>query len=221
MGARDLLPFFLGVSCAVHADVAASESSICLDAAARVERQTGLPEGLLQAISAVETGRSEAAPAWPWSANVSGKGYWFETRAAAEHFVTRQRAAGQESVDIGCFQINSYWHGSAFGTWSDMLDPELSAAHAAGFLTQLRADTGGWPQAIAAYHSRTPRKGARYANKVKKALAKFAGKPSGEPGLMTPDAATHRPGGVPLAVFENQPAIISMRRRRELFGDGE
>ena len=55
-----------------------------------------------------------------------------------------------------------------------MFDPQTNADYAADFLTTLHHSEGGWPEAVAAYHSRTPEKAADYLQKVETVLAGFA-----------------------------------------------
>lgn len=144
-------------------------SAICDIAAHRAAQNTGVPIGILLSIARVETGRAkdgQFAP-WPWSANVSGKGYFFDTADAAMAFADDLLAKGNANFDVGCFQINLRWHSKNFGSLQEAFDPELNAAYAAQFLTELRQSEGSWAAAVAAYHSRTPDLANGYLQKVK------------------------------------------------------
>lgn len=144
-------------------------SAICDQAAQRAAENTGVPIGILLSIARVETGRAmdgEFAP-WPWSANVSGKGYFFDSADEAMTFANDLLAQGNANFDVGCFQINLRWHSKNFGSLQEAFDPDLNAAYAAQFLTELRASQGSWAAAVAAYHSRTPDLANGYLQKVK------------------------------------------------------
>lgn len=69
-------------------------------------------------------------------------------------------------ADIGCFQINSRWHGAAFTSVDQMFDPVENALYAARYLRRLHAEMGSWSAAIAAYHSRDPVRGQAYLDRV-------------------------------------------------------
>ncbi len=124
------------------------------------------------AISRVETGRrsdGEMAP-WPWTINQGGQGHWFDDADQAISFANDLLAQGEENFDAGCFQINLHWHSKHFASLEDMFDPETNATYAATFLTSLFQSEGGWPEAVAAYHSRSPDQAQAYLAKVQTAL---------------------------------------------------
>ncbi len=124
------------------------------------------------AISRVETGRRSAGAMqpWPWTINQAGQGHWFDDADQAISFANDLLAQGEENFDAGCFQINLHWHSKNFGSLEDMFDPETNAAYAAEFLTRLFQSEGGWPEAVAAYHSRSPDQAQAYLSKVELAL---------------------------------------------------
>ena len=149
-------------SCATLLTIAhplrAATSEICDLAARKAARETGVPIFVLQAITRTETGRGQAGKLtpWPWTVNMEGHGYWFDTESAAKNFVRRHLARGSSSFDVGCFQLNYKWHGSSFGSIDQMFDPFENAFYAARFLKKLFAETGDWSLAAGTYHSRTP-----------------------------------------------------------------
>lgn len=154
------------------AGLSSAAANPCLEAIAVSERQHGIPHGLLQAVGTVESGRPGAdgrlAP-WPWTLNIAGEGRWYKTPLAAEGDLTKALTAGVRSVDVGCMQINLAAHPDAFLTPVAGLDPATNVAYAARFLSQLKQETGSWEQAVAYYHSRTPRLAAAYRQKVARA----------------------------------------------------
>lgn len=150
-------------------------ADICDLAAQEAAQDSNVPLELMMAISRVETGRKqdgELQP-WPWAINQGGQGHWFDDADQAIAFASEQLAQGQENFDVGCFQINLRWHGENFGSIEDAFDPRHNAAYAARFLTELFQSEGGWPEAVAAYHSRTPDAAVSYLAKVESVLTEL------------------------------------------------
>ncbi len=140
----------------------------CAEAAATAELDAGLPPGLLLAIGKVESGR--AGPGglvpWPYAVNVAGRGMLAGDAAAAIAHVRAAQAAGQRSVDVGCFQVSLLHHPGAFDSLEAGFDPVRNARYAAGFLAALRAGAPSWEAAAGRYHSMTPELGEPYAAQV-------------------------------------------------------
>lgn len=161
-------PVVLMILCLLLCDPAQAGPDLCEGAARRAAQERGVPVDLMLAITLAETGRridGRLRP-WPWAANAAGRGYWFATRDEAARFARAELAAGRHLFDLGCFQINWHWHGAAFARPEDLLDPMVSARHAADFLIRLRDEFGTWDAAAGAYHSRTPARAAAYGARV-------------------------------------------------------
>lgn len=143
---------------ACHASATADISAICETAATDAARRTGVPATVLTAISLTETGRKNDSGfrPWPWTVNMEGKGFWFDTEDDARAFVYKEYKRGARSFDVGCFQINYKWHGEAFASIEQMFDPTANAVYAAQFLASLYGESGSWSVAAGAYHSRDP-----------------------------------------------------------------
>jgi hypothetical protein len=153
-----------------YAGMAATDPpSACDRAAAGAAEEIGVPVDLLLAITRVEAGRDGAEP-WPWTINAGGQGTFYDTKDDAVSAATSHLAAGTASFDVGCFQLNTRWHGENFVDLSDMFDPNHNARYAASFLMQLYQDSGDWSAAVSAYHSRTPDLAEAYLKKVKAVL---------------------------------------------------
>ena len=205
-------------------------SNDCIRTAKALETSHQIPAGTLQAISLVETGvkKNNVYAPWPWTVNIAGKGYYFESKKAALAFAKKKQKAGVKSMDIGCFQINTKWHGDAFRDLDTMFDPSTNGAYAAGFLKKLKAKTSNWQSAISHYHSKTPQKGAAYLAKVNAAQAKMdRAKIQAVPPLRTAVATRARPisrAGAPTQTALNQPlfnqasALIDFERQSPMFG---
>ena len=103
------------------------------------ERDWRLPQGLLAAIGVVESGRR--APAgmfpmiWPWTINAEGQGYYQPSKAAAVGMVRSLQLAGVRVIDVGCFQVDLYYHPDAFASLEEAFDPDTNARAAARILS--------------------------------------------------------------------------------------
>lgn len=75
-----------------------------------VGRFCDVPAELLYSVAVAESGRYHAGSVspWPWTLNVEGEGYFFESRDALyEAFLVQIREG--RSVDVGLMQLNWGW----------------------------------------------------------------------------------------------------------------
>ena len=163
--------FFVSSAPGQPMDPGATSPAIdCRSAASTFEQSAGLPPGLLLAIGLVESGRwnpiTGRTDPWPWATNHAGAGHYFGSAQEAITWVAAQQAAGVQSIDTGCFQVNLHYHPNAFASLAEAFDPTANARYAAAFLNRLHEQTGNWPAAIALYHSADPFEGQRYGNLV-------------------------------------------------------
>ena len=170
----------------------------CETAAADAERAFDLPSGLLRAIGLIELGRWERSlnrsTPWPYAIDAGGYDLYMESLADAVAQVQSLRRQGLQIIDVGCFQINLFFHPDAFSSLEEAFDPVANARYAARFLIGLRERTGSWDTAVAWYHSAVPELGEPYRAKVFAAWQGTA-QPSG-PSYATA-AFTARPFLVP------------------------
>ena len=168
------------------------------EAAVTGARTKPIPQTLLPAIARVESGRLDPAAGrvrpWPWAINVEGLGVFFETKAEAIAAVQSYQAKGVRSIDVGCMQVNLFYHPTAFPTLEDAFDPPTNAAYAVRFLTSLFAMTKDWALATAKYHSQAQAEGEDYQRRVfGKVMTPMgpppAPKPEGPFGAFLPPAA--------------------------------
>ncbi len=142
----------------------------CRSAARAFEQSANLPPGLLLAIGQVESGRTDPITGrtdpWPWSTNHAGEGHYFASAQEAIAWTAVQLATGNRSIDVGCFQVNLYYHPDAFASLAEAFDPAANARYAAALLNRLHEQAGNWPSAIALYHSADPFEGQRYGSRV-------------------------------------------------------
>jgi hypothetical protein len=163
-------------------------SLLCRAAIATTERNTRIPDEFLSAMGRVESGRPEdgVVNPWPWTVNAAGTGHFYASKAEAVAAVRAFLASGVRSLDVGCLQVNLFFHPDAFPSLDQAFDPAANAAYAAKLLRDLFAQTGSWPRAAAAYHSQTPGLGTAYLQKVLEAWANPDG--AGPPGAPRPRA---------------------------------
>jgi len=146
----------------------------CERAALLAERDWHLPAGLLAAVGIVESGRR--APAgmfpiiWPWTINAEGRGFYQPSKAAAVGMVRALQLRGVRVIDVGCFQVDLFYHPAAFASLEEAFDPDANARAAARILSLGRLSSTGWDGAISAYHSAWPLLGAVYLQKVRAVL---------------------------------------------------
>ena len=96
----------------------------------------------------------------------NGKGYFLKSKAEAVAKVHQLRAKGINSIDVGCMQVNLRFHGKAFATVEDALDPFLNVSYGASYLTALRGEYRNWLNAVERYHSGTEKFYKIYRTKV-------------------------------------------------------
>ena len=151
------------------AAAATDEAAACLGLIKNAEKSQAIPQGLLKAIGFTESGRVTAdgqRVPWPWTVNAEGQGYYFETKKDAIAFVQELQARGVSVIDVGCMQVNLYYHPKAFASLDSAFDPATNVAYAARFLNELKAETDDWGIATQYYHSRNPSLGQAYAGRV-------------------------------------------------------
>ena len=153
--------------------------TLCEQAVTRWERISTVPNKLLHAISLAESGkwskRDRRVRAWPWTVTSGGPGSYFNTKREALAEVRRLQSRGVTNIDVGCMQVNLHFHGHNFGSIEEAMDPDLNAAYAAKFLTNLRRNADNWAEAAGHYHSMTPGRTERYRGKVEKFWANLRG----------------------------------------------
>ncbi|WP_242018781.1 transglycosylase SLT domain-containing protein [Phaeovibrio sulfidiphilus] len=178
VGGRSLLYgfAFCGASLAVALPCAARTppEAVCAAQTEHHNRQAGFPPHMLTAISLVESGRWNkslgARIAWPWTVTTGNDGRFFDTREQALAHIAALRAKGVTNIDVGCMQVNLHFHGKAFRSIEEALDPASNVAYAVVFLNRLYGETRSWARSMTAYHSRTPVHAERYAGKLLSAL---------------------------------------------------
>ena len=157
--------------------------NLCRLETTRTERRMAIPRHLLTAISLAESGRRDDANgvnvAWPWTVTSGGQGRFFDTKAEALAEVEILMTQGVRNIDVGCMQVNLFYHADAFETLDEAFDPRANTTYAATYLKSMHAATGDWTDAAGYYHSTTPQRNGPYKEKVLTFWRRQGGGPSG------------------------------------------
>ena len=138
-----------------------------------------VPAESLYSLAMAESTRKTAwgSKPWPWTINVAGKGYHFETReeafAALLGFMQRYPL---KRIDVGVAQVNLGWNGHLFPSFRDAFDPYTNLRAAARILRACYdAQPGSWIKAAGCYHHPAGGKpAAKYMAIVRRKLSQIA-----------------------------------------------
>jgi soluble lytic murein transglycosylase-like protein len=130
---------------------AAQQTSLCEKEMTRASQKYRVPLGILFAVGLTETGIDGNLHAH--ALNLEGNTVYSLTRQQAIERFNAARAAGMKLIDVGCMQLNWYFHGENFPSVADMLDPHRNVDYAAKFLSELKDREGSWTLAVARYNA--------------------------------------------------------------------
>ena len=157
---------------AAPAQVIGNAWKLCDFQTQKVEQKKGIPRYLLKSISLAETGRwdrqERANVAWPWTVTALGVGNYFQNKVKALKYVHFLQANAITNIDVGCMQVNLHYHGHAFASLEDAMDPATNVTYAAKYLKGLYQSARSWTKAAGFYHSKTPRPFQAYKLKILK-----------------------------------------------------
>ena len=153
--------------------VAMAGPGVCEPQISAAARRHGVPVPLLRAVGLTESGR--AGKMHPHALNVEGKTHYPATRHEALKIVQKSLKAGRKLVDVGCMQINHFYHRQAFKSLAAMFDPAANIDYSARFLAKLKSRHGTWTMAVARYHAgaRNDRAQRRYVCAVLAQMVRF------------------------------------------------
>jgi soluble lytic murein transglycosylase-like protein len=142
MSAKFLVFLAAGIAASSFSLAGAKAENICEREMHRASARYDVPLGILYAVGLTETGRKNSLQ--PYAMNIEGKAEFFPSQAAALRRFTQVHAEGAKLIDLGCMQINHYYHSSEFPSVGAMLQPSLK---------RLREREGNWTMAVARYHA--------------------------------------------------------------------
>lgn len=139
--------FLLSTLIFVWSSPAISKSQSIFD---EVGHKVGVSPVILYGIAVHESSPPGQEKPWPWTINVAGKGYWFNTKSEAIEAIKLAVRSGIQNIDIGMMQISWKWHGHRFKNYGEALDPKKNLEVAATILKKF----GEYPSfvAIGKYH---------------------------------------------------------------------
>jgi soluble lytic murein transglycosylase-like protein len=103
------------------AAAAADDARPCEREMARASQQHGIPLGILYAVGLTETGRRGAL--YPYALGADGQTVFAKDMNDAIANFEAMRSKGIKLIDLGCMQINHYYHGDKFTSVQAMFDP--------------------------------------------------------------------------------------------------
>lgn len=132
----------------------------CLAAISKYEQLYKIPRGLLKAVSKVESEYN------PLALNDGLNSHNFKTKQEVIDRISYLVDIGKTNFDIGCMQINYYWHGKNFTSVNEMLDISWNVRYAASLIHGLYKEHGTWQAAVRHYHSYEPSIHKKYSKKI-------------------------------------------------------
>lgn len=131
--------------------LSAQAMKVCEREMARAAKEHNVPLPVLYAVGLTETGRGDSLR--PYALNIEGKSIYDVSKKQAVSLFHEARRQGKKLIDVGCMQINHYYHKKHFEGVGDMLTPSRNVAYAAKFLRRLYRREGSWTMAAARYHA--------------------------------------------------------------------
>ncbi|WP_121574799.1 transglycosylase SLT domain-containing protein [Brenneria alni] len=142
----------------------------------RVAYSHRVPPESLYALALQESSRKlpHGIQPWPWSLNVQGRTYQYDSRLEAWQALQRfLKKAPHKNIDVGLGQVNWGWNGRRFSNSWDAFEPYTNLNVAAQILRECyERKPGSWLRAAGCYHH--PAGGAaaaRYISGIKRKLA--------------------------------------------------
>ena len=122
-----------------------------------VAAEQGIPEAILYAMALTESGKTIDAIAdtrpWPWTLNVAGQGYFFDSRLAAWQALRSWLQTGESSIDIGLMQVNWHYHQDKLGSPWQALEPYHNLRVGAAILQTCYQVRQEWWSSVGCYHA--------------------------------------------------------------------
>jgi soluble lytic murein transglycosylase-like protein len=125
--------------------------NICEAEMIRAARAHDVPLALLYAVALTESGQRGTLRAY--AMNVDGRPTFGVSLQDGLMRFAAAKAKGARLIDVGCMQVNQFYHGASFRSVADMFDPRQNVSYAAKFLHDLHESQGSWTLAIARYHA--------------------------------------------------------------------
>lgn len=126
-------------------------ANICEREMAQAAKTYDVPLALLYAVGMTETGQRGSLH--PYALNIENPSFFGANLEDALRRFDEARRSGARLIDIGCMQINFYFHSNRFPSPASMFNPHENVTYAARFLKELKEREGSWTLAAARYHA--------------------------------------------------------------------
>src|SRR5262249_54411530 len=118
---RGMLVAALFISSVTAAGAGTDRTPSCEREMARAAQRHGIPLGVLYAVGLTETGRRGALH--PYALGAEGRTVFAKNLDDAMATFEAMRHRGVKLIDLGCMQINHYYHGDKFDSVRAMFEP--------------------------------------------------------------------------------------------------
>ena len=122
-----------------------------------IAAERGIPHAIFYAVALTESGKKitkvEGFRPWPWTLNVEGRGYYFESRLVAWQTLKGLLDNGNRSIDIGLMQVNWRYHRKRLVNAWQALDPHHNLRVGAEILRDCYLAERDWWASVGCYHS--------------------------------------------------------------------
>lgn len=140
-----------GFSSEAKSATAIQQQGICERYVTKAAKAYDVPIGVLYAVGLTESGLKGGLH--PFAMNIEGETKFpASVEAAMQEFETARRR-GARLIDVGCMQINHYYHREHFPSDAAMFEPARNVMYAASFLKSLKKKHKTWSMAVARYHA--------------------------------------------------------------------
>lgn len=154
----------LAVMIAFLSALPARASETCLDHLIQAENQYKIPRGLMVAIALIESGRNGVPQ--PHALSHNGHTTYAGSSRVAAKMLRDRKGHLHSDMYVGCMQLSLYHHGKHFQPVEKIVDPAANVMYAARYIKRLRAERGGWSEALVAYAGATGERSHEYVCKV-------------------------------------------------------
>ena len=130
---------------------ATAEPDLCEREMTQAAKKYDIPLGILFAVGLTETGINGRLHAN--ALNLQGDTVYSLDKQQAMQRFRAAKASGMRLIDIGCMQLNYFYHGDRFSSVEEMFDPHKNVDYAARFLKELKQSEGSWTLAVGRYNA--------------------------------------------------------------------
>ena len=119
---------------------AVAEPDLCEREMTQAAKKYDIPLGILFAVGLTETGIGGHLHAN--ALNLQGDTVYSLNKQQAMQRFQAAKASGVRLIDVGCMQLNYFYHGEHFSSVEEMFDPHKNVDYSARFLKELKKSEG-------------------------------------------------------------------------------